>query len=135
QVGVDMLPEPPPGDDKSLDEQSFFDGLLASLPESQREVLAVLKIDGLNTYGIANHRTCGDKPPVPGENRVRFGHAGNLLQSVAPDPLSDLSKGASLGIRQAQPCWQVGAENSVRRSQVLILQKQFLVYQPSYIRQ
>ena len=63
---------------------------------------------GLRTIELA-----GDQPPVPGENRVWLGHAGHLLQSFAPDPLADLSKCASLGIRQAQPCWQVGAQNSV----------------------
>src|SRR5215471_3715812 len=65
----------------------------------------------------------GDQPPVPGENRVWFGHAGHLLQSFPPEPLSDLTKCASLEIRQAQPCWQVGAENSVLRRQVLILER------------
>src|SRR5215471_6967396 len=76
----------------------------------------------------------GDKPPVPGENRVWFGHAGHLLQSIAPESLSDLRKCASLGIRQAQPCWQVGEENSVLRRQILVLEEQLLVRQPSYIR-
>ena len=41
----------------------------------------------------------------------------------------------SLGIRQLQPRWQAPPENSVLRSQVLILEEQFLVYQPRYKRQ
>jgi len=52
EVGVDMLPEPaghgswPPGGPE-------FGDLLASLPESQREVLSMLKIDGLSIEEIA----------------------------------------------------------------------------------
>ena len=45
----------------------------------------------------------GNEPPVPGEDGVWFGHAGHLLQSFAPESPPDLSKRASLRIRQ-QPC-------------------------------
>ena len=77
----------------------------------------------------------GDKPPVPGEDGVWFGHAGHLLQSFASESLADLSKRASLRIRQPQPGWQVRPQNSVLRRQVLVLQKQFLVRQSRDIRQ
>ncbi len=77
----------------------------------------------------------GDKPPIPSENGVWFGHTGDLLQSFASESLADLGKRATLRIRQAQPRWQVCAENPVLRSQVLVLQQQFLVDQPRYIRQ
>src|SRR6516165_10893042 len=77
----------------------------------------------------------GDEPPVPGEDGVWFGHAGHLLQSFAPESLADLSKRASLRIRKAQPGGQAPPENSVLRRQVLVLEEQFLVHQPCYIRQ
>src|SRR5215471_18739866 len=76
-----------------------------------------------------------DEPPVPGEDGVWFGRAGHLLQSFASESLSDLRKRASLRIRQAQPCGQVRSQNSILRSQVLVLEEQFLVHQPCYIRQ
>lgn len=53
EVGVDVLPELPREDDKSLNEPSVFAELLASLPESQREVLSMLKVDGLTIEEIA----------------------------------------------------------------------------------
>jgi hypothetical protein len=77
----------------------------------------------------------GNEPPVPGEDRVWFGHAGHLLQSFAPESLPDLSKRVALRIRQPQPCWQVRPENSILRSEVLVLEEEFLVDQPRYIRQ
>src|SRR5215472_5896620 len=39
------------------------------------------------------------------------------------------------GIRQAQPCGQVRSQNSILCRQVLVLEEQFLVHQPRYIRQ
>src|SRR6516225_5565455 len=77
----------------------------------------------------------GDKPPVPGEDSVWLGHAGHLLQSFASESLADLRKRASLRIRQAQPCGQVRSQNSILCRQVLVLEEQFLVHQPRYIRQ
>jgi hypothetical protein len=53
----------------------------------------------------------------------------------ASESFADLSQRATLRIRQAQPCWQVRAENAVLRRQVLVLQEQFLVHQPGDIRQ
>src|SRR5215469_7079950 len=79
---------------------------------------------GLRTIELA-----GDEVPVPGEDGVWFGYAGHLLQSFAPESLANISKRASLWIRQAQPGWQVRPQNSVLRHQVLVLQKQFLVHQ------
>src|SRR5215469_2297357 len=85
--------------------------------------------------GLGTIKLAGDEPPVPGEDGVWFGHAGHLLQSFAPESLADLRKRASLRIRQAQACWQVRPQNSILRSQVLVLKEQFLVHQPRYKRQ
>src|SRR5215471_3535770 len=65
---------------------------------------------GLRTIELA-----GDKPPVPGEDSVWLGHVGHFLQSFASESLADLSKRASLRIRQAQPCGQVRPQNSILR--------------------
>ncbi len=52
EIGVDMLPEraaPQERDDRA----PAFDDLMAILPESQREVLTMLKVDGLSLEEIA----------------------------------------------------------------------------------
>src|SRR5215813_10629163 len=77
----------------------------------------------------------GDKVLVPGQNGAGLGCPGHLRQSFAPESLADLSKRASLRIRQAQPGWQVRPQNSVLSHQVLVLQKQFLVHQSRDVRQ
>ena len=53
EVGVDVLPEPSPHVVNAQEEQPGFEHLLASLPESQREVLAMLKVDGLSIEEVA----------------------------------------------------------------------------------
>jgi RNA polymerase sigma-70 factor, ECF subfamily len=53
EVGVDVLPEPPLRDARSLTGLPAFADLLASLPESQKEVLTMLKLDGLSVDEIA----------------------------------------------------------------------------------
>jgi hypothetical protein len=57
--------------------------------------------------------------------------SGMVLQSFASESLADLSQRASLRIRQPQP-WQVRPENSILRSQVLVLKEEFLVDQRSF---
>ena len=52
EIGVDMLPEPAGQENWSPGGPDFGD-LLASLPESQREVLSMLKVDGLSIEEIA----------------------------------------------------------------------------------
>jgi hypothetical protein len=62
-----------------------------------------------------------DQPSVPGEDGVGFGHVGYFFQSFAPESFADVSQRATLRIRQVQPCRQVCAENTVLRSEVLVL--------------
>ncbi len=52
EVGVDVLPEPPARGNQPTVE-SLFNDLVESLPESQREVLSLLKIHGLSIEEIA----------------------------------------------------------------------------------
>src|SRR5258707_4150452 len=77
----------------------------------------------------------GNQSSVPGQDGVRFGHLGYLVQSFASESFADVGKRATLRIRQVQPCRQVCAENTVLRSQVFILQEELLVHQPRDIRQ
>jgi len=53
EIGVDVLPEPSPDRGNAPEERRGFERLLASLPESQREVLAMLKVDGLSIEEVA----------------------------------------------------------------------------------
>src|SRR5277367_5964437 len=47
EVGADVLPEPSVRNDRT-NNLPFFDELVAALPESQREVLIMLKVNGLS---------------------------------------------------------------------------------------
>lgn len=52
ESGVDVLPEPAPREPRESSPPQFEE-LLAALPESQREVLTMLKVDGLSLEEIA----------------------------------------------------------------------------------
>lgn len=52
EIGVEMLPEPAEAIGESSDLPSF-DQLIADLPESQREVLTLLKVNGLSLEEVA----------------------------------------------------------------------------------
>ena len=52
EVTVDVLPERAGGGDESMDLPSF-DQLVAELPDSQREVLTLLKVNGLSLEEVA----------------------------------------------------------------------------------
>ena len=52
ELGTEVLPEPPLGNDQQND-LPRFDELVAALPESQREVLVMLKVNGLSIDEIA----------------------------------------------------------------------------------
>jgi RNA polymerase sigma-70 factor (ECF subfamily) len=52
ELGTDVLPEPPLENDHQSDLPTF-DELVAALPESQREVLVMLKVNGLSIDEVA----------------------------------------------------------------------------------
>jgi RNA polymerase sigma-70 factor (ECF subfamily) len=52
ELGTDALPEPPAANDQQSDLPAF-DELVAALPESQREVLVMLKVNGLSIDEVA----------------------------------------------------------------------------------
>ena len=52
ELGTDVLPEPPVENDRQSDIPAF-DELVGALPESQREVLVMLKVNGLSIDEVA----------------------------------------------------------------------------------
>jgi RNA polymerase sigma-70 factor (ECF subfamily) len=76
EVGVGVLPEPANDGDRPQAELEF-DTLLASLPESQREVLSMLKVDGLSIEEIALATVS-----TPGAVKQRAHRAYTRLRSV-----------------------------------------------------
>lgn len=53
EVVIDNLPEGPSTQEFSRSESHTFDSLIAGLPESQREVLTMLKVNGLSLDEVA----------------------------------------------------------------------------------
>jgi hypothetical protein len=47
--------------------------------------------------GISSRRICGQSAAVPGEDGIWFGDTGDILKRSPPEPLTDLSEGASRG--------------------------------------
>jgi RNA polymerase sigma-70 factor (ECF subfamily) len=83
EIGLDKLPEPasneswPPGPE--------FSDLLASLPESQREVLSMLKVDGLSIEEIAR-ATVSTPGAVKQKAHRAYTHLRRVLQSAGISP-------------------------------------------------
>lgn len=53
ETPTETLPEHPPSQDRAHAEAPTFESLIAGLPESQREVLTMLKVNGLSLQEIA----------------------------------------------------------------------------------
>jgi RNA polymerase sigma-70 factor, ECF subfamily len=53
EIATESLPEGPPTEETSRSETPAFDSLIAGLPESQREVLTMLKVNGLSLDEVA----------------------------------------------------------------------------------
>ena len=77
----------------------------------------------------------GDQPSVPCQDRVWLGNLGYLSQRFASETLTDLRQRGPLGVRQAHPRRQMRPQDSVFRSQVLVLEEQFLVDQAGHVGQ
>lgn len=76
EVGSDLLPEPPAPNDQRTD-TAPFDELVAALPESQREVLVMLKVNGLSIDEIARATTS-----TPGAVKQKAHRAYERLRSL-----------------------------------------------------
>ncbi len=90
EIGMDVLPEPAAQHDTPSG-QPRFDELLAVLPESQREVLAMLKADGLSIEEIAR-ATASTTGAVKQKAHRAYERLRSLLPTAAGRPAS---KGAA----------------------------------------
>ena len=57
------------------------------------------------------------------------------MKRGAAESLADFSERRPLGIRQPQTCREVGAENPILGREVFILEQEFLIDQPTDVRQ
>jgi hypothetical protein len=72
---------------------------------------------------------------VPGQDGIWLCDTGHLNQSLAPESFADLGERGPLWIGQTQSRRQVSPQDAVFRSQVLVLEEQFLIDQASHVRQ
>jgi hypothetical protein len=63
----------------------------------------------------------GNQISGPGQDRIRFRHAGNLRQGFASYPFGDLGQCRLLAIRLQQASFDMCLQDAVLRHQVLIL--------------
>src|ERR1700716_4138168 len=73
-----------------------------------------------------------DQPSVPCQDRIRQGRIRHLAKHLAAQSTADLAELRSLGVREPQPALQLGLQNSVFSSQILIPQEQLLVHRSRY---
>jgi RNA polymerase sigma-70 factor (ECF subfamily) len=76
ELGTDIIPEAPAENDQKSDLPKF-DDLVAALPESQREVLVMLKVNGLSIEEVARATAC-----TPGAVKQKAHRAYERLRSV-----------------------------------------------------
>ena len=76
-----MLPEPDPRRERPTDLPAF-DELLATLPESQREVLTMLKVEGLSIQEVAL-ATSSTAGAVKQKAHRAYERLRNFLQNTA----------------------------------------------------
>src|SRR5262249_4164588 len=69
-----------------------------------------------------------DQTPIPGQNGVRPGNAGEVFKSFPPETPSDLSQGDPLWVGEPQPSRQLGSQNPILAGQILVLYKELPAY-------
>jgi len=62
-----------------------------------------------------------DELPVPGQDRIGFGHTSDFPQSLPSHTLSDLSQGDAFRVGQSQSGRKLPSEDPVFLRQILIL--------------
>src|SRR3954469_22254436 len=77
----------------------------------------------------------GNEAPVPGEDGIGLVDTGDLLKCSPAEPFADFSRGGSLGIRKAYTGGKVGSKDAILGCEVFILEQEFLIVQPGYVRQ
>ncbi len=73
--------------------------------------------------------------PVPREDGIGFGDAGDLLECSAAQSPTDLSEGGSLGIGKAHTGGKTGSEDASLGCEVLVWEQEFLIDQSGDVRQ
>lgn len=86
EIGVAVLPEVP-GRQEDQSSALAFDELLGTLPEGQREVLTMLKVDGLSVEEIAR-ATCSTAGAVKQKAHRAYERLRDVLQGVTSGAVS-----------------------------------------------
>src|SRR5579872_659945 len=55
----------------------------------------------------------GDELPIPSQDRVGFGDAGDLCEHFTPQSLPDFGEGGALGIVQPEFPWKLRPQNTI----------------------
>jgi RNA polymerase sigma-70 factor (ECF subfamily) len=84
ELGTDVLPEPPAKNDQQSDLPAFGE-LVAALPESQREVLVMLKVNGLSIDEVAR-ATASTPGAVKQKAHRAYERLRSLLMPTQPRP-------------------------------------------------
>src|ERR1035437_6247957 len=71
-----------------------------------------------------------DEPSVPCQDGVRQGGSRHLAEGLAAQSMANLAELRSVGVREHQAPLQLGLQDPVLGSQILIPEQQLLVYSP-----
>ncbi len=77
----------------------------------------------------------GNQSPIPGQDRIGFGYASNLVERFASKPLSDFAEGDSLRVRKPQSPRQLGSQDPILSGQVFVPQEQLLIHRTANVSQ
>jgi RNA polymerase sigma-70 factor, ECF subfamily len=108
QLGADVSPEVPAENDPKNAPPSF-DDLAAALPESQREVLVMLKVNGLSIEEVARATGC-----TPGAAKQKAHRAYERLRSLLTRTQSKRTEPREVG---TMTCKDVDGSNQVAARQ------------------
>jgi hypothetical protein len=75
----------------------------------------------------------GNQTTIPGQDGLRLGDTGDLLQMLPPEALAILSQGAALRVGKPELSRDMGAEDSVLRDEVFALKEQALIDQACHV--
>src|ERR1017187_10207081 len=77
----------------------------------------------------------GDEPSVPCQDGVRQGGSRHLAECLATQSMANLAELRSLRVRKLQQPLQLGLQDPVFSSQILVPQQQLMVHRPSDVGQ
>jgi hypothetical protein len=82
--------------------------------------------EGLSLLGAI--KLLGHQFAVPGENRIRFDHRGQLFECLLAKLYTDLGEGFPLTVTELDAASDLDAEHAVFHHQVCVAQQDLLVY-------